>query len=298
MKTFFQRMFCAFISRTSSLYDEKWLVRTVYRCCMHKKLNDLHPQTFNEKLSWMMLYYRNDLYSKLVDKYAVKEWVKKIIGEQYIIPTLGVWNSFDEIDFETLPSSFVLKTTHGGGNLGVVVCPNKEIFDKKNAARILNKSLKCRIYQGEWPYKGVERRIIAEKFMKDDRAKDLKDYKFFCFDGKVNALFVASERGIAKEPYFDFYDANWNHLPFRQGHPNAPYQIAKPQCFEEMKEIAAKLSAGFPHVRVDLYEINGKVFFGELTFFHFGAKVPFEPEEWDYKFGDYMKLPNNKYQID
>ena len=292
MNKFIRRLIGAYLIRTHWFYSERFLIKTIYWCSFNKTMNLNNPLSFNEKLRWMMLNYRNPLYSILVNKYTVKEWVASKIGIHHIIPTLGIWDSFDSINFNELPNQFVLKTTHGGGGHGIVICQDKMSFDKKKAKKILQKSMKDSVYQGEWPYLKVPRKIIAEKYMSDPNSKDLKDYKFFCFNGEVKALFVASERGIADEPNFDFFDAEFNHLPIKQGHPNAPFQIEKPKNFEMMKDIASILSKDFPHVRIDLYDIDGKIYFGEMTFFHFGGRVPFVPESWDYTFGEWLNLPN------
>ena len=254
------------------LSDEQFL-KCQYYLHMGKKLNLSNPQTYNEKLQWLKLYNRRPEYTMMVDKYSVKDFVMGIIGEEYIIPTLGVWDRLDDIDFDTLPKKFVLKTTHGGGNTGVVVCKDKDNFDYGAAKDKLNKSLNTCIYDTirEWPYKNVK-------------------YKFFCFDGKVKALFVGTERGSG-DVKFDYYDADFNHLNLIQFHPMSEHPLPKPQNFELMKELASKLSKGIPHVRVDLYECNGHVYFGELTFYHHGGIVPFHPESWDYTFGSWITLP-------
>lgn len=260
-----------------------------------RRIDWKNPRTFNEKLQWLKLYNRNPLYTKLVDKYEVKKWVADRIGEKYIIPTLGLWNSFDEIDISRLPGQFVLKTTHGGGNTGVVICKDKNNFDVESARTKLTASLKTDtfIIGREWPYKNVPHRIIAEKYIDPvPGLNDLPDYKFFCFDGTVKALFIGTERQKEGEDVkFDFFDADFNHLPFRQGHDHAQVTPQKPKNFELMKELAEKLSTGILHVRVDFYDTGNAVFFGEMTFFHFGGSMPFEPEEWDYKFGEWMTLP-------
>lgn len=257
-----------------------------------RKFPDLKsPKTYNEKLQWLKLNDKHSEYTIMVDKYEAKEYVKKIIGEEYIIPTLGVWDNFDEIDFYKLPNQFVLKTTHDSG--GIVVCKDKTKLDLNVARKKLEKSLQHNFFyeHREYPYKDVKPRIIAEKFMVDESGTELKDYKFFCFDGIVKMLFVATDRPF--DTRFDFYDMDFKHLPFKQGHPLATKEIRKPNGFEEMKRIASTLSKGIPHVRVDLYDINGKIYFGELTFFHFSGNVPFEPKEWDYKIGEWLKLPMN-----
>ena len=249
------------------------------------------PKTYNEKLQWLKLYNRRPEYSKMVDKFAVKEYVASLIDKKYIIPTLGVWDKPEEIDWDSLPSSFVLKTTHGGGNTGVVICRNKESLDKQEAITKLRSSLKQDLYKTvrEWPYKNVPRRIIAEQFIEGENG-DLPDYKFFCFDGVVKALFVGSERGSG-DVKFDYYDDDFNHLDLVQVHPMSGKKQAKPENFEEMKTIASKLSKGIPHVRVDLYNVKGSIYFGELTFFHHGGCTPFHPQTWDDTFGSWIKLP-------
>ena len=280
------------LNHMGHLFSDRCFLQCQYYLHMGKKLDLKHPQTFNEKLQWLKLYDRNPLYTTLVDKYAVKEYVAEKIGLEYIIPTLGVWDSFDDIDFDQLPNQFVLKTTHGGGSTGVVVCKDKRGFDIASAKEKLNKSMHANIYDTlrEWPYKNVKRRILAEQYIEDKTVGELADYKFFCFDGKVKALFVGTERGSG-DVKFDYYDADYNHLDLIQYHPMSSHPLPKPQHFELMKELAAKLSKGIPHLRVDLYECNGHVDFGELTFYHHGGIVPFHPESWDYTFGSWLKLP-------
>ena len=259
-----------------------------------------NPQTFSEKLQWLKLYDRKPVYTTLVDKFAVKRYVADTIGEEYVIPTLGVWDKPEDIEWDKLPNRFVLKTTHGGGNEGVVICRNKSTFDRDKAIRLLNESLKTDLYivWREWPYKNVPKRVIAEEYIEPrPDIKDLANYKFFCFDGKVKGLFVATERQNPNEEVkFDFFDAEFNHLPFRQGHDHARITPKKPENFELMKKTAEQLSKGMHHVRVDLYDLGGKVLFGELTLFHFSGMVPFEPEEWDKRFGDMLTLPGKKLE--
>ena len=255
-----------------------------------KRLRLKNPQTYSEKLQWLKLHEGDPIYTRMVDKAEAKKYVTEIIGEEYIIPTYGVWNHFDEIDFDKLPDQFVLKTTHDSG--GVIICKDKKTLDK-NAAKVkLEKSLKNDYYytSKEWPYKNVVPRIIAEKYMEDESG-ELCDYKLFCFDGKMKALFIATDRFTSgEETKFDFFDENFNHLPFTNGHPNATKPIKKPESFQQMKDLAEKLSQKIPHVRVDFYCTNGKIYFGELTFFHWGGFKRFEPEEWDFKFGEWFKL--------
>lgn len=270
--------------------DEHYL-KIAFWARMGKWPNIEHPQTFSEKLQWMKLHDRNPLYTKLVDKYEVKPLVAEKIGKEYIIPTIGVWDCVNEIDFDSLPNQFVLKCTHDSG--GLVICKDKSKLNKEMAKKKLAACLKHSFYWGmrEWPYKDVKPRVIAEQYMEDETG-ELRDYKFFCFNGEVKALFIASDRTKDVETKFDFFDENFNHLPFTNGHPNADTPPTKPVCFEEMKKLAAILSKGIPQVRVDFYEIRGKVYFGEMTFFHWSGMTPFVPEEWDYKFGSWIKLPN------
>lgn len=273
---------------------EKYIPK-IFKVRMGKYPNLVNPQTYNEKLCWMKLYYHNPLLTKLVDKYEVKAFVTEKIGSQYIIPTIAVWERVEDIEWDKLPNQFVLKCTHDSG--GVVICKDKSILNIPAAKRKLKKSLKRNYYYYgfEWPYKDVKPRIIAETYMEDSKTQELRDYKFFCFDGKVKALFIASERQKTGEDVkFDFFDASFNHLPFRQGHENAAALPEKPTCFEEMKRLSAILSEGLPHARIDFYEVDGKIYFGEITFFHHGGWTKFEPEEWDNIFGKWISLPNNK----
>ena len=274
------------------LLSSKVYLKLKYKACMGKKLNLKNPQTYNEKLQWLKLYDRKDIYTTMVDKYDAKKYVADIIGEEYIIPTLGVWDKFDDIDFDTLPNQFVLKCTHDSG--GLVIVKDKAKLNKVQAKKKIEKSLKTNYYLvgREWPYKNVQPKIIAERYMEDTETQELRDYKFFCFNGEVKALFVATDRGnMNEETKFDFYDENFNHLPFLNGHPNATKEIKKPINFDKMKGLASKLSNGIPQIRVDFYEIDGEIYFGELTFFHHSGLTPFEPEEWDYWWGNWITLP-------
>lgn len=285
------------VENNSCLFGDKKYLELLFKYRMGYKLNLQNPQTYSEKLNWLKLYDRNPLYTKLVDKYEVKKFVEERAGQQYVIRTLGVWNTPEEIEWESLPNSFVLKTTHGGGNSGVVVCKDKSKMDRQKALRKLSMSMMQDLYKDsrEWPYKNVPKRIIAEEYIEDEKTKELRDYKFFCFDGNVEFLFIGSERQKPGEDVkFDFFDKDFNHLVIRQGHPNSKKLPEKPSRFNEMKVLASKLSAGIPHVRVDLYEANGQVYFGEMTFYHFGGVVPFEPQKWDYEFGKLIKLPTEK----
>lgn len=292
-------LLAAIVSHFFLWLPERLYTRIRFRLIMGYSLNLETPKTFNEKLNWLKIYNRNPLYPRLVDKSTVKDYVAKIIGEKYIIPTYGVWDNFDSIDFNTLPNQFVLKSTNGGGGSGVVVCKNKDSFNREKAKKQLEQSMKNDgRATGEWVYKYVKPRVIAEKYMENIDGSELRDYKLFCFDGRPELLFLASDRYSKTEPlHFDWYDMELKHLPFETiGYPPKNVVIDYFPQWEEMKEVAKKLSQGFPHVRVDLYLINGQVYFGELTFFHDAGLVPIKPMEWEYKLGDMIDLSkvNNK----
>ena len=276
-----------------SLLPDKYFIKLKwYGRRMPYKLNLRKPKTYSEKLQWIKLYDRNPLYTTLVDKYRVKAYVEERIGSEHVIPLLGAWDSVDDIEWDKLPEQFVLKVNHDCG--GQVICKDKSKLDIERTKEKLKIAFKKNYYfEGrEWPYKNVQPKVFAEAYMEDEYG-ELRDYKFFCFDGVVKAMFIATERNSGEEVKFDFFDADFNHLPFTQGHPNAPVLPAKPKGFEEMKALAAKLSKGLREVRVDFYDVNGHVYFGEFTFFHFGGIVEFHPVEWDYTFGEWIKLPTD-----
>ena len=282
-----------FLSRFYRVVPDELFLRIKYRVNFGKKLNLDNPQTFNEKIQWLKLYDRKDVYTTMVDKYEAKKYVASIIGDEYIIPTLGIYDKFDDIDFDKLPNQFVIKCTHDSG--GIVIVKNKTNFDKNAARKKINKFLKRRFYytNREWPYKNVKPRIIVEQYMEDEKDGELRDYKLFCFNGKFEIMFIATNRQGKGDTYFDFFDRDFRHLPFTNGHPNAPIIPHKPVKFDEMVTLAEKLSKNIPQVRIDFYEVNGRVYFGEATFFHWSGFVPFEPEEWDYKIGQMIDLNNH-----
>ncbi|WP_274656648.1 ATP-grasp fold amidoligase family protein [Streptococcus equinus] len=254
-----------------------------------KKFANLEtPKTYNEKINWLKLNVKNPLYTKLVDKYEVKSYVGNIIGSQYIIPTLQVYDDVDSIDFDALPEQFVLKCTHDSE--GLVICKDKTSLNIDKAKKKLRRALKQNFFYigREYPYKNVKPRIIAEPYLEDNIYNELRDYKFFCFDGEPKFMFVASNR--MNDVKFDYFDLNFKHLDIRQKYENADQKIEKPINFDKMIELSRTLSKKFGHVRVDFYEVNGKIYFGELTFYHFSGFMPFEPAKWDEIFGEYFNF--------
>lgn len=270
---------------------DKIMIKIQYRIKVGKFLNLENPRYFTEKLQWLKLYNRKVEYTKMVDKYEAKKFIESKIGKKYIVPTIGCWKSFDDIDFEKLPNEFVLKCTHDSGS--VIFCDNKQSFDYNAAKKIMEFHLKNDEYilGREWPYKNVDRRIIAEPRLSEKTTNTeigLKDYKFFCFNGEPKIMYISNDKG--KDPRTDFFDMDFNHLPIKMKDPNADVCPSKPKMFEEMKNISRILSNGIPHLRVDFYVINEKIYVGELTFFHNSGYTPVLPIEWDLKMGEWITL--------
>lgn len=283
------RVNCTISFEVSKMIPDRIYLEHRYKRIMGKKLNLDPPVTYNEKLNWLKLYDRDPFYSKLADKYAVRDYVKDTIGEEYLVPLLGVWDDVESVDFDCLPEKFVMKCTHDSES--ALVCKDKSQLDIEAEKKRLKKALKTDYYYygREWVYKNVPHRIIAEQYLEDPVDKELRDYKYFCFDGVPKAMFIATGRAN-HETKFDFFDMEFNHLDFVQHYPCSPVPVRKPESFEEMKELAAKLSNGLRHVRVDFYEVAGKVYFGEITFFHHGGTTPFHPEKWDTIFGEWLRI--------
>lgn len=274
-----------------NLLSDKLYLKIIYRAYIGKKLDLDNPTTFNEKLQWLKIYDRNTKYTKLVDKYEVREYIKEEIGEEYLIPLIGVYNNFDDINFDELPEQFVLKCTHDSG--GVVICKDKNKLDKESARKKINRSLNHNYYYlwREWPYKNVKPKIICEKYMVDESGIELKDYKFMCFNGEVKCLFVCLNRNSPNGLNVDFYDLNWNPMPFERHYTRSGEKIKKPKNFNKMIELAQILSKDIPFVRVDFYEIEGKVYFGELTFYPGSGLEAFSPIKYDKILGGWINLP-------
>lgn len=274
----------------SNCCSDSFYLQCLYRSAFDKKLNLKNPCGYNEKLQWLKLHDRKPVYMDMVDKYAAKEFVADKIGQQHIIRTYGVWDSFEEIDFSTLPESFVLKCTHDSA--GYVICKDKSL-DIQEAKKKIKKCLERNYYyvSREWPYKNIKPRIIAEEYMEDKKLHELRDYKFFTFNGVPKIMHLVSNRQNAEEEtYGDFFDMDFCHLDLTMGHPNAPICPDKPENFEKMKEFATILSKGTPHLRVDFYEVNGQVYFGELTFYQDGGLTDIRPKEWNEVLGSWIKL--------
>lgn len=265
------------------LSDEAY-IKFIYRLRMGKKLNLDNPVTFNEKLQWLKLNDHNPLYTKIADKLGVREYVTQKVGKEHVVPLLGIYSSFDEIDFSSLPSSFVLKTTHDSGSL--VICPDKSSLDIKKARKTITRSMKRNYYRTtrEWQYKNIEPKIIVEKYLGDC----ITDYKFFCFNGQPRFMYI--EREEEAHPLQAVFDMDFNRLPFTMDDDASPEVFEKPQFFDEMKRIASVLSSGIPFIRVDMYYVEGKILVGELTFYHYGGFIPFNPPGWDKTIGGYLNI--------
>lgn len=294
------------------MIPDKYYLKMRFYFSHGKRLNLKKPVTYSEKLQWLKLYDRNPLYTRLVDKYEMKNIVADIIGNEYLIKTLGIYDTFDQIDFSVLPQQFVLKCTHDSGS--VIICRNKSTFDIQNAKIKIERAMKINFYHGgrEWPYKNVKPRIIIEEYIEDSVDKELRDYKFFCFAGEPKLFFIATDRETKeKDTCFDFFDMDYNHINVKNGHPNAKIIPHKPEKFDEMKSLSKKLCEGLDHysvdknnkpllipqLRVDFYCANGKIYIGELTLFHHSGFMPFEPEEWDYKMGEWTILPKKNREM-
>ena len=272
---------------------DKQYLKLRYKRTFGKKLNLDNPQTFNEKLQWLKLYDRRPEYTIMVDKYAVKKYVADKIGEEYIIPTLGVWDNPDDIDFDALPSRFVLKCNHNSG-LGMCICKDKSKLDIEKVRSELRRGLAQDYYLTgrEWPYKNVSRKIIAEKYMEDAKVRELRDYKIYTFNGKAKFCMINTDRGT--DTRADYFDGFYNWLDFTWGYPHADVKPEKPANYEKMFELAEKLANGTATLRVDFYEVNGQIYFGELTFFDASGFDKIIPESYDLKFGSWIKLPDKK----
>lgn len=275
---------------------DKYALKILFKNVFGYSLNLNDPKTFNEKLQWLKLYYRYDFLTNLVDKIAVKEIMANKFGKDFVIPTIGVYKLFEDIDFDKLPQKFVIKTNHAGGNTGVVICTDKSKFNVSAAREKINKSLKSDTYliSREWPYKNIKPLVLIEQYL-DTHDGKLDDYKFYCYNGSAESVMVCCERETG-HPKFYFFDQDWNLKRYNIRGIEAPddFSIPKPMNISKMFEIAGELSDGFPFVRVDLYNINGRIYFGELTFFPTGGFDENILEETDKYFGNLIDITNLK----
>lgn len=283
------------VKKMNFLFPDKLYLSIRYRLQMGYWMDWENPRTFNEKLQWLKVYGCKPEYTKLVDKLAVKEYVSECIGSEYVIPTLAVYDRVKDIDWNSLPAQFVLKTTHGGGGLGVVICRDKITFDKKTAKRKLQRSMKMDIAreQREKQYLNVPHRILVEQYMEEkihSGIEELIDYKFYCFGGIPKLVMAANGRQRGNKR-FGYYDTNWNPIGITWGAPRPIVEFERPSCLDEMLRIATKLSTNLIHVRIDLYDINDRVYFGEITFFDDSGFGKISPESFDLTMGEWIKLP-------
>lgn len=288
----------AFLSKYCHWMPDRLFLKIKFRLNLGKWINLKNPKTFSEKLQWLKLFNRRPEYTMMVDKVKAKEYAATILGEKYIIPTLGVWDDPNKIDFDVLPDRFVLKCNHNSGT-GMYICKDKNRMNVEKVIAELRKGLKENYYlkNREWPYKDVPRRILAEQYI-DPRpdTNDLPDYKFFCFDGKPKYCQVIS--GRAKKMCVDFFDMDWNHQPFHEPHfyPFADKEPKRPENFETMAKAASRLSKGMPFSRIDFYDTGDHVYFGEITFFPTSGMGGFDPEEYDAIMGQMIILPGEQWE--
>lgn len=275
---------------------DKLYLKLMYQVKLGKKCNLNNPQTFNEKLNWLKLYDRCDCYTKMADKYEVRSYIQKMLGEEYLIPLIGVWSKAEDIEFDKLPEQFVLKCTHDSAS--VIICKDKANFDQKSAIEQLNNSLHTNYYYAsrEWPYKNIVPRIIAEKYMVDESNTELKDYKIYNFNGIPQLIQV--DYGRFTNHQRNLYSTKWEYIDEEIEYPkNADVIINKPENLDEMLRCAQILSKGIPSVRTDFYSINGKTYFGEITFYQEGGFAHFSSDEFEKQLGELILLPEDKKNV-
>ncbi|SFN78717.1 TupA-like ATPgrasp [Pseudobutyrivibrio sp. UC1225] len=269
--------------------DRMW-IKFRFIFLMKKKCNLDNPKSFSEKIQWLKLNEHFDEYTSWCDKVEAKNLVKPYVGEEHIIPTIGVWDDFDEIDFDKLPEKFVLKCNHDSG--GVVICKDKEHFDKKKARAKLRQCLHRDYYLNgrEWPYKNIERKILAEPYIEPEKGKEeLTDYKFMVFNGEVKCTFTCTDR-YSSGLKVTFFDKGWNVLPFDRKYPRSTEKIEKPKNYEWMIEVAEEIAHNWRFARVDFFEVGEKAYFGEVTFYPGSGMERFYPEKWDYILGSWLRI--------
>lgn len=282
------------INGLSCLLPDKLYLKMKFRYMMGESLNFKNPQTFNQKLQWLKLYDRNPLYTKLVDKYEVRKYIVETIGEEYLIPLIGVYDNIDEIDWSKLPNQFVLKCTHGSG--ANIICKDKSKLDIQKAEKRLKKWMRRNWYWygREWPYKNVKPRIICEKFLQEADGEQIKDYRVFCFDGEPKFIAVDFDITNKKNTRRNLYDLDWNLLDYGISYPRElSIKVERPKRIDEMIKISKILAKDIPHVRIDFYCLDTKIYFGEMTFYHQAGYGRVYPKEFEREMGEWIKLPNN-----
>lgn len=269
--------------------SDRICVKILYILYFGKRLDFNNPQTFNEKLNWLKIYDQNPLYTKLADKYEVKEYVRSLIGDEYIVKNYGVWDRYEDINFDALPDNFVIKTTHDSG--GVYVCRSKSKINFQQIKKFINRNLKKNFYyiSWEWPYKNIKPRIIIDEYLNDGRIGELQDYKFWCFNGTPTYIYITNK---GDKIYENFYDMDFTPVDINHGSPRYYPEYTKPEHFEEMRELAKSLSAGIPFVRVDFFVVNNCVYFGEYTFYDWGGVRPFDNYDTDLELGKLLHIQN------
>lgn len=279
------------VTKTPRLWSDETYLKVIYKFQFGKALNTNNPITFNEKLQWLKLNNRKPVFTTMVDKYRVKDYIKNIIGEEYVVPVYGAWDNAEEIDWDSLPNQFVLKCNHDSSSVTIV--KNKVDCDKNAIIEKLNRSLRTTYYYGarEWPYKNVKPTIFAEKLLDDNSGEELRDYKFWCFNGKPTYMYITNKGSFVRE---NFYDMDFKPVDINHGFYRTVPEYNKPDKFEDMKVLAAKLSKDIPFLRVDFFCINGHIYFSEFTFYDWGGMRKFVPEDLDYQLGELIKLPNIK----
>ena len=273
------------------------MIKWQYRIKLKRKLDLKNPKRFTEKLQWYKLNYRNPIMHQCVDKFEVRKYVEKKGLKNILNETYGIYDNINNIDFDKLPSKFVIKATNGGGGLNIIICNDKDKFDKENAVEMMHNWLNCKFKKSlgrEWAYEGNSNKILIEKYLEenDEELSGINDYKFLCYNGKVEYIVFDGDRYVKHKR--NIYDRNWNYIDIKTDCAKLGDIIKKPENLSEMIDIAEKLSSEFPFVRVDLYSIYGKIIFGELTFYPWSGYVQFEPDEYDFILGKNFKLKNNK----
>lgn len=272
-----------------SWIPDKTMIKLQYRIKLGRKLNLKNPERFTEKLQWYKFYYRNPIMHKCVDKYEVRDYIKSKGLEEILNELYGIYDKPEDIDFDKLPQKFVIKTTAGSGGQNVFICEDKAKIDKNKLIKKLNYWLRLnpkKSFGREWAYEGTNNRIIVEKYLQgnDEGLSGINDFKFFCYDGKVEYIVFDGDRYVNHKR--NFYDKNWNYIDVESDCEKFGDSIKKPKQLDEMKKIAEKLSKDFPYVRVDLYCIDKKIYFGEMTFYPWTGYVQYTPDYFDYELGE------------